>query len=123
MFKLIWTAITGGDITSWIILGLGAVIYSGAVFGSGYAVATHSALKIEAAAPAKAAKAQEKHDQTMHADATKASDAGKKQDDTQRLAIAEIIAAIKKAEPKPQKACDLPNDVSELLNRAGQPVH
>lgn len=121
MFKALWTAILGGSPTSWLIMGVAAVAYTAAVFASGYVTATHSALKIEAAAPLKAAKAQEDHDKKGHVAAVAVSDKVAKADDARDAKLHVIVTTIASAEP-PQNSCDLPVAVAEQLNRAGDPA-
>lgn len=119
MFKLIWSAVLGGSPATWAILGLGVVIYTGAVFGAGFYASAHMQVAANATAGVVAAKAQEKHDVQVHAVAVKTSATVKAADVIHDTKIVTIVKTIHDLEPSPPLACALSPDVAKQLNDAG----
>lgn len=123
MFKLIWSAVLGGNPTSWAIMGLGAVLLLGGAFGVGYATGAQSTIKtvvgVTAAAPAKAASAQKTADDK---DRKRGAEAGAAKDTRDAAANTKLSEIERKLDAlsKSIKDCVVPQASVELLNEAGQ---
>lgn len=123
MFKLLWSAVTGGSIMEWVALGLGLVVLLGAAGGYGYLKATEACVtaqaKVTAAAVPAATAAQAKQDAADYdrgkQDGIKKGRADQQADDAAEALKARAHAA---ATP-PQKGCVppfIPRDVMQGLN-------
>lgn len=118
MFKLIWSAILGGNPTSWAILGLGAVLALGGTFGTGwYLGSTHEATIMANAATTAADRArsdQAKQDALDFKNAKADADKRHQEDEDRNKHLTDLLA-IKNKIPNPTK-CAVPQDFMKSLN-------
>jgi hypothetical protein len=116
MFKLLWSAVLGGNPASWGIAALVAVMVLGSTFGAGFYEATRVQATATASVAVKSAKAQEKHDVAQHAAAVVVSNDTRKADVIHDTKIVTLIQTIHdQAAPA---VCDLSPSDADALNKA-----
>lgn len=117
MFKLIWSALLGGNPTSWAVLGLSALLALGSSFGAGFYSASHMQAAANAVAAPKIAAAQEKHDVQEHAIAGGVSLVVHTADIKFNNKLEVILPQI--SDPDAPATCDMNPGDADALNAAG----
>lgn len=121
VLKLLFGVVSGSGPSGWAVIAGIVGISLAASFSGGYYVAVNQAETNAAAAPIKAAKAQEKQDVKQHKAAEVTSVKVTKSDAAKDAQIADLTARLDAAEAKqPKNDCHLTKDVSDLLNEAGR---
>ncbi len=118
MFKLIWSAILGGNPASWAILGLGATLLLSASFGAGFYAATSLYASKASTAVVVAVKQQEKHDQEHHANAVVVSNKVDAGDAKHQEKVRTIIQVIH--DQPDTKDCTLSDETAKSIDDAGR---
>lgn len=118
MLKLIWAALVGGGPVEWAALAAAVVLVLAASFASGALWQASRDVQAAVRATPTAVAAQHNHDAQQHAVAV-ATDTQVRGADTARDKKFDALMTLLIAKSAvPQKTCDMPPDVVQLLNDA-----
>lgn len=118
MLKLFWTVIADGNPWEWAALALGVVMILAASFASGALWQAARDVRTAVAATPTAVAAQHQHDVKQHGAAVVTDTKVKAADADRDKKFDALLALLIARSSNPEKTCDMPPDVVQLLNDA-----